>query len=126
MPFSRRDFVQSSLAAAIPGAAILKTWMDRFASTSLRRLELPSPDPPILLDHNENAYGPSERVRAVWHRLRKQKVTAILAISMVHYEASWLPCTPLTKNRCCLAVDPPKSCAWQPQGWLLIRRHGHA
>ncbi len=65
MPFSRRDFVQSSLAAAIPGAAIRKTWMDRFASTSLRRLELPSPDSPILLDHNENAYGPSERVRAV-------------------------------------------------------------
>jgi hypothetical protein len=65
MAFSRRDFVQSSLAAAIPGAAIRKTWMDRVASTSLRRLELPFPDSPILLDHNENAYGPSERVRAV-------------------------------------------------------------
>jgi histidinol-phosphate aminotransferase len=42
-----------------------KTWPDHFASNSLRRLELPSPNSPILLDHNENAYGPSERVRAV-------------------------------------------------------------
>jgi histidinol-phosphate aminotransferase len=65
VPFSRRYFVQSSLAAAIPRAMVRKTWLERLACTSLRRLKLPSPDSPIFLDHNENAYGPSERVHAV-------------------------------------------------------------
>ena len=65
MPFSR---TLSSTASLRPPSRA-----PRFAKPGWTASHLPRsggslitlPDSPILLDHNENAYGPSERVRAV-------------------------------------------------------------
>lgn len=64
MPFSRRTFFRRSLATAIP--------MNRIRGPVLDYLGLPLPSPLqypaananyVYLDRNENAYGPSQRVR---------------------------------------------------------------
>jgi hypothetical protein len=126
MPFSRRDFVQSSLAAAIPGARIRKTWLDASHLSRSGGWNYPHRTRPSFWTTMRTPTAPRNGSVPFWNRLRKQEVTDIRAFSMMRCEASWLPCTPLTKNRSCLAVDPPKSCAWQLRGWVLIRRRGNA
>ena len=65
MPSSRRSLFRTAGIAALTGAAAPLT---RFPASSwlADATPLSSPVPsPVLLDHNENAYGPSQRVVAV-------------------------------------------------------------
>src|SRR5437764_14008240 len=59
MPFSRRSFVRCSLAA-IPLGGVSRACVERVGHTLVPHLDAA----PIYLDHNENAFGPSDAVHA--------------------------------------------------------------
>jgi histidinol-phosphate aminotransferase len=62
VPISRRNLLRSLGGAAVGGSAIGLLGGARFAEGSQPEWNADRSNAPIFLDHNENAYGPSEKV----------------------------------------------------------------